>query len=202
MMAVTLSVNAKRYVSGGPWPVKGYKLSTWVTPMDYSAIEVQRFDKSDVFYVKLVPLGAKNGEFFFLPISYEIADSVLMFTCTDEYLHKKAERKLWVKEFLKATGINQPINKTEWTWYKPRRVYTNKITYNTAAYWKKFDAIEAWLSYCKQRGLDPKTGNKHEQVSTESMMAFIQAVRYVLPIMAAGVDSRTQWEKVVQSGGY
>ena len=88
MMAVTLSVCAKKYVSGSPWPAKGYKLSTWVTPLEYTAIEVQRFDKTDVFYLKLVPLGAKNGEFCFLPVSYEVADSILMFTCTDEYLPK------------------------------------------------------------------------------------------------------------------
>ena len=202
MMDVTLSVCAKKYVSGSPWPAKGYKLSTWVTPLEYTAIEVQRFDKSDVFYLKLIPLGTKSGEFCFLPVSYEVADSILMFTCTDEFLPKKAERKQWIREFLKGTGIQQPMNETEWTWYKPRRQYTNRVTYNSSAYWKKFDASEAWLSYCNQRGLDPKTGDKRKQASAEGMMAFMQAVRSVLPIMAAGVDNRTQWEKFVQSGGY
>ena len=110
MMAITLSASAKKYVSSSPWPAKGYKLSTWITPLEYTAIEVQRFEKTDVFYLKLVPLGAKNGEFCFLPISYEVADSILMFTCTDEYLPKKAERKQWIREFLKATGIQQPMN--------------------------------------------------------------------------------------------
>ena len=94
------------------------------------------------------------------------------------------------------------MNETEWTWYKPRRQYTYRVTYNSSVYWKKFDASEAWLSYCNQRGLDPKTGDKRKQVSAEGMMAFMQAVRSVLPIMAAGVDNRTQWEKIVQSGGY
>lgn len=59
-----LPIRAKRYVSGEPWPKNGYKL-TWVTPAGYYPLEVQRFTGTNLYYLKLKPIGLKNGDMSF-----------------------------------------------------------------------------------------------------------------------------------------
>lgn len=195
-----LPISAKRYVSGEPWPKNGYKL-TWVTPAGYYPLEVQRFTGTNLYYLKLKPIGLKNGEFFFLTINSEVADNILKYTLSDEHISSKLQRKQWLKSFLDSTGVKKPANETEWTYYKPQRAYTYQVSYNSKNYWKPFDVQQAWQCYCKQRNLDPNTGETKQHPSAESTMAFLQMIRTVLPIMAAGTDNRTLTEKVL-NGGY
>ena len=187
-----ISITAKNYIPGEPWPRDGYKLSMWVTPPCARSIEVQRFVDADFFYLKVRTIGLKDGEFYYLAIIREVADSILRFTSTDEFFPKKLQREKWMEEFLKSTG-------------KPKKVLAYK-QHNGRKYaylaWRRFDQSAAWDTYCEQRHLDPKTGEQRKQVSAEGMMAFMSMVKNILPVMAAGSDSRTLYDKIMQDGGY
>jgi hypothetical protein len=204
-VVLPISITAKNYIPGEPWPRDGYKLSTWVTPTCARSIEVQRFVDADFFYLKVRTIGLKDGEFYYLAIIREVADSILRFTSTDEFFPKKLQREKWMEEFLKSTGFEGPTDKTEWTKYKPKKVLAYK-QHNGRKYaylaWRRFDQSAAWDTYCEQRHLDPKTGEQRKQVSAEGMMAFMSMVKNILPVMAAGSDSRTLYDKIMQDGGY
>lgn len=200
LAVIILPINAKKYVSGEPWPRKGYKL-IWVTPSGYHPLEVQQFTGTNLYYLKLKPIGLKDGEFYFLTINHEVADSILRYTLTNEYFPSKLQRRHWLKSVLDSTGVKKPITETEWTLYKPQRIYSYHIDHTSKNYWKPFDVQQAWQYYCKQRNLNPKTGAAKQQLSTESSLVFLQMIRAILPVMAAGADNRTLTEKVM-NGGY
>lgn len=191
ILSIALPVCAKKYVPGEPWPAKGYNL-----PCAY--VELQRFPDAELYYLKIKE---RDDRFRFLVVEREVADSILLYTMTKTYLPKFTQRQQWLREFLEATGEHEPITKSEWTLFKPKRIY-KKINGRGGLYWRRFDQGFAWDLYCEQRDLDPKTGEPKGKPSPEAQMAFINMVRAVLPVFASGADCRTLYDKVVQSGGY
>lgn len=193
MLLTAITVSAKKYIPGEPWPEKGYDLSSYSRHL---AVSVQRYTDNDtLYYLKMKPDAmAKYEGFYFLTIDKVAADSILRYTLTDEKFTKLRQRDKWFHYFMEdlgaetvyrsLNGYDKNVNDTEWTYYQPQ----NNNVFNTEA---------AAYAYRNQRS--PK---KKYEMSPEVWDYFYSNLKFALKIMGGGADTRTLYDKVMQSGGY
>ena len=193
LMLMTLSAVGKNYIPGEPWPAMGYDLSSYSRHL---AVSVQRFvDNDTLYYLKMKPDAMKKYEgFYFISIDKVAADSILRYTLTDEKFKKLRHRDKWFHYLMDGlgaetiyrslNGYDKNINETEWTYYNPQRS-------------RSFTTGEAAQAYRNQRS--PK---KQMEISPEAWDYFYGNIKFVLKIMGGAADTRTLYDKVMQSGGY
>lgn len=193
MLLTAITVSAKKYIPGEPWPAMGYDLSSYSIHL---AVSVQRYSDNDtLYYLKMKPDAMKKYDgFYFLTIDKVAADSILRYTLTDEKFKKLRHRDKWFHLFmdgLKAelvyrslNGYEKNINETEWTYYEPQKN-------------QPFSTEQAARAYTSQR-----TPKKKFKMTPETWDYFYGSLKFALKIMGGGVDTRTLYDKIMQSGGY
>lgn len=193
MLLTAMTVSAKKYIPGEPWPAMGYDLSSYSRHL---AVSVQRYSDNDtLYYLKMKPDAMKKYDgFYFLTIDKVAADSILRYTLTDEKFTKLRQRDKWFHYFMEdlgaetvyrsLNGYDKKVNDTEWTYYHPQN---NKV----------FNTESAAYAYNNQRS--PK---KKYEMSPEVWDYFYSNLKFALKIMGGGADTRTLYDKVMQSGGY
>ena len=193
MLLMTLSAMAQNYIPGAPWPQAGYDLSSYSRHL---SVSVQRFaDNDTLYYLRMKPDAIKKYDgFYFVTIDRIAADSILRYTLTSEKFTKLRHRDKWFHLLMDGlgaevvyrslNGYQKDINKTEWTYYSPQQN-------------QPFNTETAAKAYSNQRA--PK---KKNEISLEAWDYFYSNVKFVLKIMGGGADTRTLYDKVMQSGGY
>ena len=110
-----------------------------------------------------------------------------------EHLNK-SERIKWIKGYLRYTHACQvdPINRYNdyWTYFKP------KIRERTLA--KNFSLSTAIYAYNRDRAKDARWAD----TTPEQWLQLYQAAKVILPLMGAGEDTKTLYDKICTEGGY
>ena len=110
-----------------------------------------------------------------------------------EHLNK-SDRIKWIKSYLRYTQASQvdPINRYNdyWTYFKP------KIQERALA--KNFSLSSAIYAYSRDRAKDAKWAD----TTPEQWLQLYQAAKVVLPLMGAGEDTKTLYDKICTEGGY
>lgn len=192
---VLTSLAHNNYTPDEPWPADGYDLSYYSRHLNVS---VQRFiDNDTLYYLKMKPAAINKYEgYYFLVINKQEADSILLYMLTKEKFTKLRHKGKWFFHFMEDIGAET--------------VYRSLNSYKGNSFEKKAKETE-WVFFDHEKYLDTSAAvqayeNKHnpqkKQPSTEAWAQFLNQVGFVIKIMGSGADTRTLYDKVMQSGGY
>ena len=110
-----------------------------------------------------------------------------------EHLNK-SDRIKWIKGYLRYTHACQvdPVIRynDHWTYFKP------KIQERSLA--KNFSLSAAIYAYNRDRAKDARWAD----TTPEQWLQLYQAAKVVLPLMGAGEDTKTLYDKICTEGGY
>ena len=178
--ANNISAQLVKYNIGNPWPENGY---TFFDTHKFYNVSIHRYaDNDTLYYLKMQQPIYRDG-YHFLTVSEKVKDSLLISEFNFDVTRNNREYIGYYKQFLNKTQAAYTKN-TEWTYYKTE----NRHTLLTTA-----SAIEL---YRKQREVH-KT-----KLTPEQYMALIRMFGSVFSVMGAGADTRTQYDKLMQSGGW
>lgn len=151
-----------------------------VVPTQFLNCEIRSFSNNDsILYMKFHTYDLKPGEFYFMFITPEIADTVQM--CALNKKIKFKDRRLWMRAYMDSTDIKNLDYSTTWTKYKPRKVY-QRNGYSTP---EAFDFMAAWRAYTKQHDLN-LDGTKKREPTVQEWITFLKAIRMVGAMMPQG----------------
>ena len=122
--------------------------------------------------------------YHFLTVSEKVKDSILISEFNHELSRQKHEYIGYYNVLLSKTQAAFPATSKDWTFYKTE----NRDTLLTTA-----SAIEL---YRRQHEV------KKNHLTPEQYVTLIRMFGEVFSVMAAGADTRTQYDKVMQSGGW
>ena len=185
------------------FPKKGYKVK-WIkrTPNGFEsyACTIRKFEDSDtIYYMTYSPPD--------LHMTYSPPDLQPYCVCfslihqkgaemiADAMEHRnKSDRIKWIKGYLRYTHAFQvdPVNRynDHWTYFKP------KIQERSLA--KNFSLSAAIYAYNRDRAKDARWAD----TTPEQWLQLYQAAKVVLPLMGAGEDTKTLYDKICTEGGY
>jgi len=192
MLMVAMPSTAQK--TDNPFPKKGYKVK-WIrrTPHGFEtyACTIRKFEDSDtIYYMTYSPPDLQPYCVCFSLIHQKGAEMI-----ADAMEHRnKSDRIKWIKGYLRYTHASQvdPVNKYNdyWTYFKP------KIRERTLA--KNFSLSAAIYAYNRDRVKDARWAD----TTPEQWLQLYQAAKVVLPLMGAGEDTKTLYDKICTEGGY
>lgn len=181
MAVSSMSAQLPKYNIGDPWPKNGYK---FFKNFSSTKVSLQRYaDNDTLYYLKLFHPMNSDG-YHFLTVSEKVKDSILISEFNHELSRQKQEYIGYYNVLLSKTQAAFPATSKEWTFYKTE----NRDTLLTTA-----SAIEL---YRRQHEV------KKNHLTPEQYVTLIRMFGEVFSVMAAGADTRTQYDKVMQSGGW
>ena len=193
LISATVSAKQKEYIPGEPWPENGYDISYYATGIQ---LYIKRFvDNDTLYYLKMkYPGDRKNDNFYFITIPRADVDSLLINIMTTQKLKKLGPKTRYMNKYLdklKEETVYRStydsyynINNTQWTYYEPKKKQT-------------FNSKTAAVAYVMQR----KPKNK-SVMSFDEWTYFYDNMKMALKLLGSGADTRTLYDKVMQSGGY
>lgn len=193
LISATVSAKQKEYIPGEPWPENGYDISYYATGIQ---LYIKRFvDNDTLYYLKMkYPGDRKNDNFYFITIPKSDVDSLLINIMTTQKLKKLGPKTRYMNKYLdklKEETVYRStydsyynINNTQWTYYEPKKKQT-------------FNSKTAAVAYVMQR----KPKNK-SVMSFDEWTYFYENMKMALKLLGSGADTRTLYDKVMQSGGY
>ena len=193
LISATISAKQKEYIPGEPWPENGYDISYYATGIQ---LYIKRFvDNDTLYYLKMkYPGNSKNDNFYFITIPRADVDSLLINIMTTQNLKKLGPKTRYMNKYLNNHKIEivykstydryYNINNTNWTYYEPKKKQT-------------FNSKTAAVAYVMQR----KPKNK-SVMSFDEWTYFYDNMKMALKLLGSGADTRTLYDKVMQSGGY
>lgn len=193
LISATVSAKQKEYIPGEPWPENGYDISYYATGIQ---LYIKRFvDNDTLYYLKMkYPGDRKNDNFYFITIPRSDVDSLLINIMTTQKLKKLGPKTRYMNKYLdklKEETVYRStydsyynINNTQWTYYEPKKKQT-------------FNSKTAAVAYVMQR----KPKNK-SVMSFDEWTYFYENMKMALKLLGSGADTRTLYDKVMQSGGY
>ena len=204
MLMVAMPSTAQN--TDNPFPKKGYKVK-WIkrTPHGFEsyACTIRRFEDSDtIYYMTYSPPDLTIYYMTYSPPDlqpYCVCFSLIhqkgaeMIADAMEHLNK-SDRIKWIKGYLRYTHACQvdPVIRynDHWTYFKP------KIQERSLA--KNFSLSSAIYAYNKDRAKDARWAD----TTPEQWLQLYQAAKVVLPLMGAGEDTKTLYDKICTEGGY
>lgn len=193
LISATVSAKQKEYIPGEPWPENGYDISYYATGIK---LYIKRFvDNDTLYYLQMkYPGDRKNDNFYFITIPRSDVDSLLINIMTTQKLKKLGPKTRYMNKYLdklKEETVYRStydsyynINNTNWTYYEPKKKQT-------------FNSKTAAVAYVMQR----KPKNK-SVMSFDEWTYFYENMKMALKLLGSGADTRTLYDKVMQSGGY
>ena len=177
-----------------PFPKKGYKVK-WIkrTPHGFESYTctIRKFEDSDtIYYMTYSPPDLQPYCVCFSLIHQKGAEMI-----ADAMKHRnKSDRIKWIKGYLRYTHACQvdPVNRYNdyWTYFKP------KIRERTLT--KNFSLSAALYAYNRDRAKDARWAD----TTPEQWLQLYQAAKVILPLMGAGEDTKTLYDKICTEGGY
>jgi len=177
-----------------PFPKQGYKVK-WMkrTPRGFEsyACTIRKFEDCDtIYYMTYSPPDLLPHCVCFSLIHQKGAE---MIADAMEHLNR-SERIKWIKGYLRYTHVGQVdhINRYNdyWTYFKPQ--------VRERALAKDFSLSAAIYAYNKDRVKDVRLAD----TTPEQWLLLYQAAKVVLPLMGAGEDTKTLYDKICTEGGY
>ena len=192
MLMVAMPSTAQN--TDNPFPQKGYKVKwTKRTPHGFEsyACTIRKFEDSDtIYYMTYCPPDLQPYCVCFSLIHQKGAE---MIADAMEHLNK-SNRIKWIKGYLRYTHACQvdPVIRynDHWTYFKP------KIQERSLA--KNFSLSAAIYAYNRDRAKDARWAD----TTPEQWLQLYQAAKVILPLMGAGEDTKTLYDKICTEGGY
>ena len=151
-----------------------------VAPPGLLNLEIKTFtDNDSIYYLKFNTRSQKPGEFYFMFITPEISDTIVL--CALNKSFKYSKRLLWMQSYIDSTDVKNMDYSKVWTKYKPKKIY-QRNGYSTK---ESFGFIPAWREYTKQHNLN-LDGTKKKDPTIQEWIAFLKVLRQVGAMMPQG----------------
>lgn len=151
-----------------------------VAPPGLLNLEIKTFtDNDSIYYLKFNTRSQKPGEFYFMFITPEISDTIVL--CALNKSFKYSKRLLWMQSYIDSTDVKNMDYSKVWTKYKPKKIY-QRNGYSTK---ESFGFIPAWREYTKQHNLN-WDGTKKKDPTIQEWIAFLKVLRQVGAMMPQG----------------
>ena len=151
-----------------------------VAPPGLLNLEIKTFtDNDSIYYLKFNTRSQKPGEFYFMFITPEISDTIVL--CALNKSFKYSKRLLWMQSYIDSTDVKNMDYSKVWTKYKPKKIYQRNC-YSTK---ESFGFIPAWREYTKQHNLN-WDGTKKKDPTIQEWIAFLKVLRQVGAMMPQG----------------
>lgn len=151
-----------------------------VAPPGLLNLEIKTFtDNDSIYYLKFNTRSQKPGEFYFMFITPEISDTIVL--CALNKSFKYSKRLMWMQSYIDSTDVKNMDFSKVWTKYKPKKIY-QRNGYSTK---ESFGFIPAWREYTKQHNLN-WDGTKKKDPTIQEWIAFLKVLRQVGAMMPQG----------------
>ncbi len=183
------TMQAQDKIDSIQFPSKGYTIRWPNSDLSINTVTIKKFKESDsLYYVKFVSDNMTPYSIFFTCLNERNAKII---SYVLDKLNKK-QRTKFIKDFLKSTHFYdkyQGEDVDNWTYFNAK--------VNERYLMKNFNLDFAIYAFKKEK----EAKERWKNVSPEQWMILFQAAKAILPVMAAGADTRTLYDKVL-SGGY
>ena len=151
-----------------------------VAPTQFLDCEIKSFaDNDSILYMAFRTYKLKDGEFYFMFVTPEVADTISR--CALNKSIKFKDRRQWMQAYMDSTDWRDLDRSKSWTKYTPRKIY-QRNGYSTK---EPFGFAPAWRAYTKQHNLN-LDGTKKKEPTVEEWITFLKAVRMVGAMMPQG----------------
>ena len=200
------------YVPGHAFENGGYDLHGYCNTF-FVECRLERFADCDTLtYLKLRSKKMKENEFYFLFMPVREATVILDSVLVKSKERKGKQRYVWFHNYIESTGLKLETDNnasyenmikvkfdkdSDWTLYKLKKVANGKPHASLDYFrYEDFTREKAATAYLYQRGYDEK-GNKRKNLTAEDWTALFKAVAVLLPHVGGQVDTRTDFDKLV-----
>lgn len=176
------------------FPKKGYNIK-WIKRtasgfQNYSCT-IKKFKDSDsIYYISYVTPDLQPYCICFSFLHQKGAEMI-----ADALESRNRQEKIrWIKAYLNYTQVYDVDHITRyneyWTYFKPKINERDLV--------KHFNLSSAIYAYNRDRDRDARWAN----ITPDQWLQLYEAAKVVLPLMGAGADGRTLYDKIMQDGGY